>query len=526
MIHPFVFAGLVILCAAAVPATTADPRLEALLRRARAAIHWDQVRAAPGATGFAGDARFFGTDASFRFDFDASGRFTRRLEGRLNQSSGYDGTTAWEVDSTGQPRVLEMEDRETLLLSTWFETGYWLAEECPLELSLGTDTGGAREALVLARVPGGLRQSRVFVDRETALPLRMSIPTIFSEQTWTIEAWRTADGFTAPGRIVHVLGGGVRQVYEVRSAAPRRDSPRFGVPASGPSDVRFDAKATARVEVQRAPTGHPLVHPRVNGKDIGWFILDTGAAYAVIDAAAAEAAGLPSFGETFIGGAGAETKRTVFREGRSFEIGPINVDARLPYLQMDLAAISQPLGRPIAGVIGYDLFRRSVAAIDMSAPSLEIFEPASFSRDDLDWQPLVLHGRHPHARARFCGDREGLFRLDTGGGVAAICFHSPAVEKHHLLDGRATREVQLGGAGGLSKARLGTIDRFEMAAQRFENPMAIFALPKSGALDDPFSEGTLGGGILGRFVMWLDYGRRRIAFTPSVSGARAGREHY
>jgi len=29
--------------------------------------------------------------------------------------------------------------------------------------------------------------------------------------------------------------------------------------------------------VKRAPTGHPLVKPVVNGQDTGWFIFDTGA---------------------------------------------------------------------------------------------------------------------------------------------------------------------------------------------------------------------------------------------------------
>ncbi|HKB16140.1 MAG TPA: aspartyl protease family protein, partial [Planctomycetota bacterium] len=306
--------------------------------------------------------------------------------------------------------------------------------------------------------------------------------------------------------------------FAISSVAPAEaPAGSFAMPASRPSRASFDPSAPPAIETRRAPTGHLLVHPRVAGRDLGWFVLDTGAGAEVIDRKAADAADMPSVGRTITAGAGAAVTPTVFREGGRLDLGPFSLERAL-YTEMDLSPIGAAMGVSLAGILGYGVFARSVVAIDLAEPRVEIHDPARFAGEGLEWQVLLLHGRHPHVRARFEG-KEGLFRIDTGSGQGHVAFHAPAVERLKLLEGRPVRSARAAGAGGLFEIRMGSVSSFELGGRTFEETPAIFALRGAGALDDPTTEGTIGAPLLANFHTVFDYRRARIAFVPEP-GAR------
>jgi hypothetical protein len=191
---------------------------------------------------------------------------------------------------------------------------------------------------------------------------------------------------------------------------------------------------------------------------------------------------------------------------------------------MDLTMLTEAFGVPIAGAVGYDLLMRSIVRVDMREPRIEVHDPADFRLEGSDgrpeqpgsdaWQELILHQNHPHVRGRFEGNRDGIFRIDTGGGRAAVLFHAPAVTTLGLLTGRETRSIHIGGAGGRVEGKMAPIAWFEVGGKRFEPLEVIFALPGSGALDDPYTEGTLGGAVLDAFTLVFDYAHERIAMIP------------
>jgi len=326
-------------------------------------------------------------------------------------------------------------------------------------------------------------------------------------------------------RVVHTIAGDTLE--ELRPATATFEAaidPRlFAKPDTRPHDTRFDPHASARVEAMKTVTGHILVRPEVDGNDLGWFVLDSGAGISIITSAAAESAGMSALGRTVAGGAGPRTVTGGFRQGRQFRLGPATIEGML-FLEMDLTMLTEAFGVPVVGAVGYDLLMRSVVLVDMQEPRVEIHDPADFRLEDIDggpgrsgsggWQELILHQNHPHARGRFEGDREGIFRLDTGGGQAAVIFHAPAVVTLGLLVGREAQAIQIAGAGGRVEARKAPIAWFEIGGKRFEPLDAIFTLPGSFALEDPYTEGTLGGGVLGAFTLVFDYARERIAMIP------------
>ena len=87
------------------------------------------------------------------------------------------------------------------------------------------------------------------------------------------------------------------------------------------------------------------------------------------------------------------------------------------------------------------------------------------------------------------------------------------------IENRDTSEVTIGGAAGAVPARLGEVRDFEIGGRTVPLASAVFARKGSGALDDPYTEGTVGAGVLGGLEVVFDYCRRRIAFAPAPRDA-------
>jgi hypothetical protein len=339
------------------------------------------------------------------------------------------------------------------------------------------------------------------------------------EEVVELSDYREVLGFRLAHRVTRALGG-TTNIFEVRSvaAAPATSRAQFRPVAARPSDTRWDAAVPARVEARRVRSGHMLVHPLVNGKDVGWFILDSGAGVMVIDKKAADGLGMSALGEILAVGVAGKTKAR-FRQGETFGLGPVTL-AGTRYMELDLGFLKQAFGVPIGGICGRELFARAVVEIDISGESVAIHDPARFRLEGAAWQELFFSSRNPAVRARFEGG-EGLFKLDTGSGDT-VSFHAPAVERFRLLAGRETRGGRSGGVGGSRPSRRGKLAWFEFGGRRFEGPEVEFAGAGEGAFSDVYTVGNIGAGFLRAFRIVFDYGNKRIAFEPLKAVKDAG----
>ena len=278
-----------------------------------------------------------------------------------------------------------------------------------------------------------------------------------------------------------------------------------------PNDSRFNPAVSSRLELKRAPTGHLLVHPRVDGSDLGWFIFDTGAgSSAVLDPSAVAGLKLKRLGSRSITSMMGSVRTTIMR-GESLEIGPITLTK--PFLvEMDLGFVRRVMGEEVVGVIGYDLLSRCVAELALADGSISIHDPEAYRLDSAPWQRLTLNQALPTVEATFEGNRQGRFRIDLGaaGPAGTVVFHAPAVEEMQLLKDRRVTNAQ----AGPNRIALGKIAWFELAGHRFEDPTVLFALDRKGPMGDEYVEGNLGVDMLKPFRIVLDYPQQRMAFLP------------
>jgi hypothetical protein len=110
--------------------------------------------------------------------------------------------------------------------------------------------------------------------------------------------------------------------------------------------------------------------------------------------------------------------------------------------------------------------------------------------------------------------RSGLLRLDSGASGTAVIFHHPAVEQFKLLEGREVQDGHMGGVGGSVPMKRGQLKSLEVAGQMLTDVEAGFVTEPRGAFASPYTAGVLGGPLLRRFTIVLDYPGGRIALRP------------
>lgn len=495
------------LFACAAPAPQDPAAVTELLRLSTSsAIDRASWEALPGALELAGDADFLGTKAPFTLTLFADGRYRQEVGGALGKVEVFDGTHVYKRDFSGVMRKLSLASHNTALVFPSLISGSWLSDASPFHLA----TAGGAYRLAMRTGPTNLQ---VEVDPKSGLPTRYTERGSAGLSRTTFEDWRVAAGILTPHRI-RVEDEQDGPETELRVASVRRVSGEglLDVQLGQPGDVSFDPAIPTKVEVMRVDSGHILVHPKVNGEDVGWFILDSGAGAMVIDPEVAEQLGMELVGEVLATGV-AGTTRSGFRAGREFSLGPMTWDGQV-YVEVELAFLERAFGVPVAGIVGYGFFSRAVVEVEPSAEFVAVHDPNTFKLEGDHWSPLLFDGHTASVMATFDAGDGPLtepFRMDTGAD-GTVTFHTPAVERLGLLSGRDLTRTTMGGVGGSGTAFEGTIPWFELGGHRFEKPMVAFSQFDIGVFTDEYSTGNLGQEFLEAFRLVFDYSQDRIAF--------------
>jgi hypothetical protein len=455
-----------------------------------------------------------GLTSPFQLWLGPEGRYVLQVEGRLPHVEGCDGKQAFRADLGVGERVQVLGERDELLVHGWFLSPRWLAPSAPLGLQASDELSFQFEQSPLKGV--------IHVDAATRLPTALDWSTGSESGALTWKSWRDESGVRLPSAWEFRGGRGEVSRYEVEQVT------RLAQPSQALQTRRklaIDASVVGTggaIELEKAPTGHLLVHPTVAGKDLGWFIFDTGAAVNVLSTPIVEEAGFDGFGSEQVGGVGGIVE-SKFHQPGALVLGPLRAEQPV-FLSMDLAFLEAFLGRRIAGVIGYPTMLAGVFELDMLTPSLRVHppnhEPERTAAGATPWQEMVIYNAHSCVYATFEGDRRGLFTLDTGMGQGGVTFSGPAVEAYRLLEGRSVKDANVGGVGGFRKAKAGTIEWLQLGSRRFDSVAAMFPVDAHGHTASQYVTGTLSAKLLEPFTTVFDYRNQRIAFVPREIGAK------
>jgi hypothetical protein len=491
-----------------------------VLQKCRAAVNWVDLSLVSRGFTIAGTAQAAGMESDWTLIFEPNAKFVDQIEGtgagrKWLSIGGFDGKTYWHRDWNGLTYVRDLADKEEDEIFHIMRSYRWLDKDEPLEFTLDPAATNETSVVLNWKKRFGLMSGKLAVDRKTWLAKEFERNTSAGPEKLAFSDYRQVEvqvenrmrKFVYPFTWVRSAAG-MSDTYRIQELKVRGEYP--GDPFRyAPQPIPVEAVAAdPKVESKWVRAGLVLVHPKVKGKDVGWFILDSGAGSMIIDTKAAKEAGLASFGQVATVGVSGTEKATWYRVP-SFEIGEVRLND-VAMAGIDLGMVSVALGVKCAGICGWDLFSRSVIEMDVAGHEIAIHAPDKFKSDSLKWTPLRFSDNLPVIECKF-EDKVGLFRLDTGA-AASVTFHSPAVKNLKLLEGRETKKAMLGGVGGLSQAEMGTLTWFEVAGHRFEKPNATFAISDKGPFADPFLIGNVGQDFFKPFRIVLDYPRSRIAF--------------
>lgn len=456
-----------------------------------------------------GKGSFQGVESQVTFAFGLQGEYVLATDGPLGQARGFDGTKGWETDSTGAPSALELSDLQHQHAISWFLDHEWLDPTGSIEVTSATaDQGGDSYTLNL-RQKNTAHVQKVVVDRATWLPKQTSFVVNGLDIVYEIKDWTQSNGAKLPQHI-ETLEGGIKGWIKFDQFEPRTTADFVRPQWSLSQDTVWEGEGSTVLDTKRTRTGHILVKPTVAGKDVGWFILDSGAGGMAMDETAVEELGAEKFGQINVGGVGGMLESSYVKVN-DFKLGDMTIKS-LNFVAIDLKMVSLVFGVKIGGIVGFEFFRRATTEIDLESGNVSIHDPRKFERKDADWQLLVLDGRHPTFVCGFEGDNSGRFRLDTGAN-GTVTFNTPTVLRHNLLEGREVTTQSSAGVGGSVMVKSGTIKYFELAGTRFDDIDAAFATEEKGVFGEDYLAGNIGQDLLKSFTLILDYANERIALV-------------
>jgi len=379
---------------------------------------------------------------------------------------------------------------------------------------------------VVVVTPEGGTESRVTLDKETALPKTITRRAGDRTMTLTFAAYETVGGMTFEKEVRQSMGGDPRFDVVVKTTKrvlnPQIDPSLFSLETKkAESNVAWPAgKHDVTIPFELAQN-HIYFPATLNGKPTA-FVFDTGAESSVVDMAHAQSLALPMHGRVEARGAGPGSVEASMVEKPALEFGGISIPLQA-MAAVPIGAISLREGREMQGIAGYDVLSHFIIEIDYAKRELRFHDAASFTPSEHAIAvPVTFNDNTPIIQAKVT-TRDGRtmdvrMLVDTGARNAVV-INRPFIEKNDLARSIGQSiEGPLGmGVGGASTQKVGRLKSVEIAGVTIHDPITSFSTGSSGATANPDFDGLIGGEVLRRFTVTVDYPHERLLLEPNAA---------
>ncbi|GAB5362065.1 hypothetical protein AAMO2058_000766500 [Amorphochlora amoebiformis] len=409
--------------------------------------------------------------------------FEENPENNFIFSCGYDGETVWVVDESKFPVELSYDEREAMILGYWiFGSLYTLPHlRKDLQHTIVSDSVelaelGAGENDVVLRIQlrsdkySSLAYSSIVVDTKTWLPKLSSSTYCNMEKSISLEDWKPSYGILMPTKTISTDSEGKKSTGYLNAVSvfPKentnagsnedesvtdgkypslhidpRNSNVYQKPSSEIRDTYWNTTMPNAVEIRTSRSGYILIPAKIDGEDLGYWIIDTGASSNAITTWGAKRLGLSIFGNDSAKVLGGNAEFT-YVQASSLEVGPMKWSDPI-FLAMSLDSTKNE-GVRIVGILGFDFLSRVILEMRLSGsqsswagPNLaNLYDPQTYDRDEglgrlrasdknapeMGTTGLKFLSKTAHIEATVKGSNgepsTNLMMLDTGAGN---CLH-------------------------------------------------------------------------------------------------------
>jgi hypothetical protein len=452
------------------------------------------------------------------------GRFAESTNlGPLVSQDGYDGRVVWNADQTHLVWDTGGDSGRASEVDQAYLASYalWKPQMSGAAVSrLGTKTANGTSYDVLSITPrDSLVPFELWFDRTTHLPARAFFLNGFTTATSIFSDYRKAgglnvayathtdssDGNNSDATITHVT----LDPPGARAALAR--------PQTQPTDFSMlDGKTSTSVPVTLSDN-HVYLDVVLNGKGPYHFIFDTGGAN-IVDPAVAKEIGAFGHGSLAGSGVGSATENFSFANVAKMQVGDALLANQLFGVAPTRQGFGVSAGRPVDGLIGWEVLARYVTTFDYANKTVTLSLPGSTTvPENAQVVPFVFYGTQPQIACTIDGIPAEC-AIDTGARDT-ISFMGPFTTSHpQIVPATLTAPGINGfGVGGPAIGRLGRVASVGIGDFTLTDLVADYSAQTQGAFAAPFVAANIGGNLLRRFTITFDYRNGTMALVPNAT---------
>ena len=268
-----------------------------------------------------------------------------------------------------------------------------------------------------------------------------------------------------------------------------------------------------------------VVKLQINESDTLQFILDTGVSNTIITDPSVKHWARERFGRSVeiegVGNQGSVKANVSIGNTLTVNGQARIMNHNLIVLDQDILLLSEVLGTPVHGILGYDFFERFAVTLDFQRKliMLEMADTYRYRKYKGQRLPITIENRKPYIDSVLIASRNTKqyvrLLIDTGAGHALL-LNSWATG---VLVPEKTVQVQLGvGLSGLITGQLGRLERVQFG--KISIPNMLVSFPDSASYDSKLAQtsslrqGNIGGELLKRFTITFNYRDEYVVMKP------------
>ena len=438
-------------------------------------------------------------------------------------ATGYDGARAWELEPSGTVTYQAGGDTMPLAITESYQDRnlWWRKDRGGAALEgFGRKADGGATYDVLRVTPRDGTVLECWFDAKTHLLAR----TIELQGTQMIKTFYSGyapvDGVQIARKIVVDDGSGPQglQVQTLTSARflKAQDAARFAKPEEHLDDYSIAGGATETTVPIRVLNNHIYADVSVNGSAPMTFIFDTGG-HTILTPPTAKALDVKAQGAVSSTGGGDAIAQSGVAVARTITVGGVTITNQpLSVLQFSPAGVE---GVHEAGMLGYELFARFVTRIDYGNHTMTFIDKTHFDPADAG-TPVPI--RFYHQFPEVLGSYDGIparFGIDTGARTP-LMLTTPFARDQGLLEKVEQRPAMMTGwgVGGPTRSYVFQGGTLKLGDVTIDHPLTLISTDKGGAGASPAFPNNVGGGVLKRFVVTLDYDHDTMYLKPIAGG--------
>jgi hypothetical protein len=422
--------------------------------------------------------------------------------GPVSGTAGFDGKTAWSQDASGKSKAETSDAAREIAVNAAYRDrlAFWYPERAAGRIAYKerAEADGAWFDVIRITPEGG-RPFELWINTETKLIERLVEREAQSARTELYSDIRDVSGVKIPFR-VRASRGEARHDEFVTVELMEFNAPLTGVRFAQPEPPRPDfAFPAGRTHVELAfelHNGHLFVKAMLNGKGPYRMLFDSASSSVLLPKTAAALGIATSGGEGNVG---------LVRVDR-VDLGGMQLE-RQPFATADIGDFLRRVEgmTDIAGVIGFEIFKRLPVKLDYERSRATLYDPAKFKYAGSGVRvPVEVRGQQAVVRGSVDGDA-GLFLVNTGNR-GSLTLAQTFADDHKLRERYGSKLEAVYGASlaGPMRATVARVRTLELGGVVVKDPVTMLSLADAGALAERDVAGSVGNGILMRFAVTFD----------------------